>query len=74
MARNYYKEKKEQAIHNIDDLTNNTTFPLAQNVLVVPIAITLIPPLFHTPPHYKKNPFPVSNNITTHQSMPSNKI
>ena len=25
MARNYYKEKKEQARHDIDDLVNNTT-------------------------------------------------
>ena len=36
------KPKKEQARHDIDDLINNTTFPLAQNDMDVPIDMILI--------------------------------
>ena len=42
------KPKKEQARHDIDDLINNTTFPLTQNNLDVPINIILILPSFAT--------------------------
>ena len=38
------KKQKEQARHDIDDPINNKTFPLAQNVLVILIDMTLIPP------------------------------
>ena len=38
------KPKKEQARHDIDDLINNTTFPLAQNDMDIPIDMILILP------------------------------